>query len=135
MSKQFVQDFEPVIFNKKSKRQNNNNQNNQNNSKPERKYYAGKNKQNKSDVNIRKLENEEIKLPTISLEMRKLIQQTRNNKKWTQEDLARNCGLPKEVIRDYENGKAIVKQSELSKINKALGLNLKKPRPVKMNND
>lgn len=51
---------------------------------------------------MRKIDNEEIKLCVLPfLEMRKLVSlglETRNNKKWTQGDLARNCGLPKETI-------------------------------------
>lgn len=124
----FIQDFEPVIFNKTNKQNQHSNNNNQ------KKYQSGKNIQNKSDVDMRKIDREEIKLATASLDMKKAIQQARCNKKLTQEDLAKLCCLPKEVIRDYENGKAIVKQAELSKINKALGINLRKPKNIKINN-
>ena len=99
------------------------------------KYQAGKNIQNKSDIDMRKIENEEIRLPTSTLDIKKLMQETRTLKGWSQEDLARNCGLPKETIRNYENGKAIVKQSEIAKINRALGIHLKKPKTIQLTKD
>lgn len=125
MSTKFHQDLKPIVFKKTEK-------------KPTdivNKYQSGKNIQNKSDVDLRKIDNEQIKLATATLEMRKCIQEARKKNNITQEELARRCNLPKDVIRDYENGKAIVKQNELSKINKVLGINLKKPKARKIQSD
>lgn len=128
MSNTFVQDYEPVVFRKKT--QTEIAQKDTNTVQKQRS--IGKYINSKSDIDMRKIEREQIKPAIITLEMRKMIQETRNTKGWTQEDLAKNCGLPRDVIKNYENGKAIVKQFELDKINKVLGLKLKKPKAIKM---
>lgn len=102
---------------------------------PTPKYQSGKNIQRKSNIDMRKIDNGEIRLSTATLDIKKAMQEARTGKSWTQEDLARECGLPKDVIRNYENGKGIVKQAELAKINRSLGLNLKKPKPTKITTD
>jgi len=132
MSNRIIQDFEPVIIKKTPTKQE---QIKSGNFTVEQKFQAGKNSQSRQSINMRKIDNEEIKLPTVPHEMKLAIQAARNAKKWTQEELAKNSQLPKEIIRDYENGKAVVKQDELSKINRALGLNLRKPKPIKVNTD
>ena len=133
MSTHQLQDQKPIIIKKRTPHGQKQPKNANTEVKP--RYQAGKNIQNKSSLDMRKIDNQEIQLPTASLEMRKLIQQTRSNKNWTQEDLAKNCDLRKETIRDYENGKAIVKKCELVKINRALGLNIKKPTPIPIGDD
>ena len=80
-----------------------------------------------------KIDNEEIKLPSITNDMRICIQQARCQKKMTQVDLANKCCIPKSIIENYENGSAIPKKSELTKINRALGLNLQMPKLVTTN--
>jgi ribosome-binding protein aMBF1 (putative translation factor) len=130
MSSPNLQDHRTFIIKKKST-----NPNKQENSQTKLKYQAGKNTQNKSDVDMRKIENEKIKLATSTLDIKKSMQEARVSKGWTQDDLAKNCNLPKETIRDYENGKAVVKQVEISKINKALGIQLKKPKTIKLTDD
>ena len=95
----------------------------------EQKKTGGKNVQNKVDVDLRKIENESIKLPTVSHDMKLAIQQGRQALGITQKELATKTNLPIDVIRNYENGTSIVKQNELSLINKILGLHLKKPKP------
>ncbi|AYV84602.1 MAG: helix-turn-helix protein [Hyperionvirus sp.] len=98
---------------------------------PQLKFQSGKNTQKKTDLDLRKVENEEIKLTKMPRELAISMQQARNSKKLTQEKLAQQCGLSKDVIINYENCKAIVKQHELDKINKALGTHLKKPKQQK----
>jgi ribosome-binding protein aMBF1 (putative translation factor) len=132
MSGSVLQDYTPIILKKKPIKQD---QNKQGNAQTKLRYQAGKNIQNKSDINMRKIDNEEIRFATATLDIKKIMQETRSAKGWTQEDLARNCGLPKQIIRDYENGKAIVKQSEIAKINKALGIHIKKPENIKIKSD
>lgn len=105
---------------------------NQNINKKKKRYQGDKNIQNKSTVDMRKIDGEKIKLSTTTLEMRKIIQEARVKVGLTQINLAQQCGLPKEVIRDYENGSAVIKQNELDKINRTLNLQLKKPKPKKI---
>lgn len=132
MSNGVVQDFKPLIIKKNQTKQD---KIKSGNFTVEQKFKGGKNAQTKQDIDMRKLDNEEVKFRTVPHEMKLAIQAARNSKKWTQDELAKNCQLPRETIRDYENGKAIVKQVELSRINKALGLNLKKPKPIKVETD
>ena len=79
-----------------------------------------------------KIDNEEIKLSTISAEMSKSIKNARAEKNLSQVDLAKRCNLAKDRIRDYENGKATPIRGELVIINNVLGLNLKMPKPIKI---
>ena len=95
------------------------------------KYNAGKNRKS-NDESMKKIENEEIKLATSTDEIRKGMIKARTEKKLTQEQLAILCSLPKQTIRDYENGKAIVKLTELQIINKVLGTSLLKPKAIKI---
>lgn len=79
-------------------------------------------------ASARKLEQNEVgHLPTAG-EMGKEIQKARAEKKLTQDQLAQKCNLNVAIIKSYENGTAIVKQQELSLINKQLGLKLHAPR-------
>jgi len=48
------------------------------------------------------------------------IQQVRASKGWNQAKLALMCALPEFVIKSYENGTAVLNQSELDKIMKVL---------------
>lgn len=58
---------------------------------------------------------------TVPLELRKAIQRKRQDKGWTQKDLANNTQIAEATIREYENGKAIVNQAIISKLVKVLG--------------
>lgn len=90
---------------------------------------AGGNKQNTTDVNYSKLDNEEIpKLNISTKDIAHQIHQSRTSKHWTRENLAQACSLPLSTIRDYETQKAIVNGNELVKIGKALGIVIKKPK-------
>ena len=93
---------------------------------------TGKNIQTKNDIDLRKIDKEEIKLAKVTHEMSIAIQQARAAMKLTQEKLSQQCGFSKDVIANYENGKAIVKQHELEKINRVLKIKLKKPKIEKI---
>lgn len=93
---------------------------------------GGRNLQNKTDIDLRKIDREQIRPAKVTREMSKLIQETRNGLGLDQAKLAQMCGLSKDIIRDYENGKAVVHQMHLSKINRALKLNMKKPKAEKI---
>jgi ribosome-binding protein aMBF1 (putative translation factor) len=98
----------------------------------EKKDNGGGNKQTSHDMSTRALETEEIPhLVTTGLDLGKAISSARSSKKLNQADLARLCNVNAGVIRDYENGSAIVESEVLNKINKVLGINLKKPKKVK----
>ena len=118
MSNKQIRDFSNVIFQKKLREK----------SVPKQK------NQNINKNILSKIDNEEIKIPTIPITMSNIIQQKRTEINLTQKDLAIRCNLPQDIIRDYENGKAIPKQSELSKINRILGTNLKIPKPINVEN-
>jgi ribosome-binding protein aMBF1 (putative translation factor) len=62
----------------------------------------------------------------ISLEQSKMISKARNDLKLSQVDLAKNINLKKEIINDYECGKAIIDNKILSKIERALKINVRK---------
>lgn len=90
------------------------------------------NKQITHDMSIRALEADDIpQLVTTGLDLGKSISSARVLKKITQEDLARQCNVNISVIRAYENGTAIVESDILNKINRALGITLKKPKKTK----
>ena len=57
---------------------------------------------------------------TLSQSIRLSIQRKRNEKGWTQKDLANNCQISESIIKDYENGKGIPDQKILTKIMKVL---------------
>lgn len=114
---QNIRDFDPVVLQNRPKTV----------TKP-------KNISQSSAKNIlSKMDNEEIKLPTVPMEMSKEIQNARINKKMSQIDLAKRCNLSKEIIRDYENGTIVPNRFHLSTINHVLGTNIKMPAPIKIN--
>jgi len=92
-----------------------------------KKFSAGGNKQHKGDKNTKILddETEELHHDRVSLTLGKVLQQARQNKEWTQKDLATKCNEKVEVIREYENGKAVPNQTILSKMERCLGVKLR----------
>jgi len=85
------------------------------------------NSNNKTEVNVRKLESEEdtFKHPIVSLSMAKRIAQVRCEKKLTQKDLAMKLSLDVKIIQEYENGKAIPNPNIINKLEKALDAKLR----------
>ena len=87
------------------------------------KFDAGKNSNNRPNINSSKLENEEfpeVKKPSKS--MGQNIQKARLAKKWSRKDLANQCNLQETLLADYENGKVIIPGNHKSLISKKLGI-------------
>ena len=72
---------------------------------------------------------DQVKVSVMSHDLRIAIQQARQDKGWTQEQLAHAVNEAKGNIRDYENGKMVPSGNVIVKMEKALGCKL--PRPVK----
>lgn len=71
-------------------------------------------------------------IPTIkclSKEASLMIQKSRMDKKWTQEQLAKNCNMNVSVIKSIEsgNGKTVYNPSEINVVSRVLGITV--PRP------
>lgn len=94
--------------------------------------YGGKNTQRQSDVDMRKIERGEIRLPTSTKELATQIQQARAAKNLTQDQLDKACSFPTKTIKNYENCTGIVSQNQLNTMSKILGVALKKPKNIKM---
>ena len=62
----------------------------------------------------------------ISLEQSKMISKARCDLKLSQADLAKKINLKKEIINDYECGKAIIDNKILCKIERCLKINVRK---------
>ena len=62
----------------------------------------------------------------ISLEQSKMISKARCGLKLSQSDLAKRINLKKEIINEYECGKAIIDNKILSKIERSLKINVRK---------
>jgi len=93
----------------------------------QQKFGAGGNKQQGTSLNSASLdrETEELKHKSISLDVGKLIQQGRQNKGWSQKDLATKICEKPQIIQDYEAGKGIPNQMVLGKIEKQIGMKLR----------
>ena len=83
-------------------------------------------KQDPESQRLYKLENEDFtsKIKTTTTEQRKAMIQGRISKKLTQKDLANQLGINIKNIQGYENGKTKVNNSEISKIERFLGIKL-----------
>ncbi|XP_048775724.1 endothelial differentiation-related factor 1-like [Ostrea edulis] len=92
-----------------------------------KKYDGGSNRQAKGDKNTAKLdrETEELHHDTVGLDVSKLIQLGRSEKKLTQKDLATKINEKTQVITEYENGRAIPSQQVLAKMERVLGMKLR----------
>nr|CAG4644452.1 EOG090X0ILG [Lepidurus arcticus] len=91
------------------------------------KYGAAQNKHSVTTLNTAKLdqETEELKHDKVPLEIGKLIQKGRQDKGWTQKDLATRVNEKPQVINEYESGKGVPNQAILGKIERAIGLKLR----------
>ena len=77
----------------------------------------------KSQVNnVGKLLNEDVEIKETPKEISKQIQQARNEKKLTQEQLAKKIQENVGEIRDLENGTGVYKPKIVEKIERALGV-------------
>ncbi|XP_058793190.1 endothelial differentiation-related factor 1 [Phymastichus coffea] len=91
------------------------------------KWGGATNKQHTTTKNTAKLdrETEELKLEKVTLDLGKLIQQGRQNKGWSQKDLAMKVNEKTQVINDYEAGRGIPNQMVIGKIERAIGMKLR----------
>nr|CAG4651476.1 EOG090X0ILG [Simocephalus serrulatus]SVE94615.1 EOG090X0ILG [Simocephalus serrulatus] len=91
------------------------------------KYGAATNKHTGTTLNTAKLdqESEELKHQTLSLDIAKLIQKGRQDKGFTQKDLATKINEKPQVITDYEAGRGIPNQQIIGKIERAIGIKLR----------
>nr|CAG4648387.1 EOG090X0ILG [Moina brachiata]SVE93371.1 EOG090X0ILG [Moina brachiata] len=91
------------------------------------KYGAATNKHVGTSLNTAKLdqESEELKHQSLSLDVGKLIQKGRQDKGFTQKDLATKINEKPQVITDYEAGRGIPNQQILGKIERAIGMKLR----------
>jgi ribosome-binding protein aMBF1 (putative translation factor) len=99
-----------------------------------RKHNAGKNPSNKlNQVNANKLDNGELfmgkEMPDFN--MRKHMQQARTEKGWKQKEIAQKLNITAKEYQDYESGKTVPKGRMLDKLNRLLGVSLKKKTPKK----
>lgn len=104
------QDWEPVIFNTSKKSNSTSNSN--------------------KDTNIKAVIEEDVpeKKTVISLSNSKLIQQARQLKKMTQQQLAQKINKDQKTIQLYESGKIIPEYNIMCKIEKTLGIKLNKKK-------
>ncbi|KAF7638424.1 HTH cro/C1-type domain-containing protein [Meloidogyne graminicola] len=92
-----------------------------------KKYFAGQNRQHNVDKNTATLdaETEELHHERVPLSLGLAIQQARQAKEWTQKQLATKINEKVEVVREYENAKAVPNQQILGKLERTLEVKLR----------
>ncbi len=87
------------------------------------------NKQNKPTTSATKIEqkfdDDTFALPKVSHNLQVQLQQARQTKNWTQKQLAQASNITESIVKSYESGKAVPSQQDISKMSKALGVQLK----------
>jgi putative transcription factor len=80
------------------------------------------------NVKINKIEQEteDFRHEKITRDLSLAIQKARNDKGWTRKEFAAKINEKEAVIADYETGKAIPSGIIINKMNKVLGVSLKK---------
>lgn len=112
------QDWNPVVFNLKNKQTPKN--------KPTPDETTVTLKKHHFTTNLQKFDGDDIITPKkLNLSLSKQIQQARTNQKMTQKQLAVKINERVEVVRDYENGKAIPSQQIINKLRRVLNAPLK----------
>ncbi|XP_046366922.1 endothelial differentiation-related factor 1 homolog [Haliotis rufescens] len=93
----------------------------------QKKFSAGANKQSSANKNTAKLDREtdELHHEHVPLDVSKLIQLSRQNKGFTQKELATKINEKPQVINEYESGKAIPNQQVFGKLERVLGVKLR----------
>lgn len=91
------------------------------------KYGAAQNKKAATSKNTAKLdrETEELHHDTVSLDVGRIIQKGRQEKGWTQKELATKINEKPQVINEYERGAAIPNNQVMGKIERAIGMKLR----------
>jgi len=79
-------------------------------------------------VNPKKLEDADATehLPQISTDLKQQIARARQDKGWTQKELAAKINERVTLVADYEAGRGLPDQKIINKMSKALGVTLKK---------
>ena len=87
-----------------------------------KKYGAGGNQQGGTHLNTKKLDDDHdtLKHKTVSLGLKKLLQQERGKAKMTQKDMATAMNDKPQIIQDYEAGRGIPNPQILSKMERVL---------------
>lgn len=87
------------------------------------------NNKNQSSMNAlhveKKADDGDFTLPTVSRGLQTQIQQARQQKGMTQQQLAVACNLQLSVIRSYEQGTCIPNSREMNVMSRVLGITLK----------
>ena len=65
-------------------------------------------------------------------DLKQKIEQARNAKKMTRDDLAKKLGVQAKVIIEYETGKAIPTNAFIAKLEKELGVKLPRAKKVEI---
>ncbi|GKT36407.1 hypothetical protein ADUPG1_009378 [Aduncisulcus paluster] len=75
---------------------------------------------------LRKIEEtDDFEIKRVTKDLGKRMAEGRAVKKWTQDDLAKRCSLKKQVITEYENGKARPVEADIRRIEKALNWHIR----------
>lgn len=94
---------------------------------------GGKNIQSQNDVDMKKIERGEIRLPSSDRELAQKIQQYRMTKKLTQDELNFKCSFAPHTIKNYESMKCVAVQAEIDVMKRVLGVSdLRKPKAIKV---
>ncbi|ODV77883.1 MBF1-domain-containing protein [Suhomyces tanzawaensis NRRL Y-17324] len=93
----------------------------------EKKYGTSNTKSNPEGQRLAKLDDTDdvVQVKKLDVNVGKAIQQARQEKKFTQKDLATKVNEKPNVINDYEAGRAIPNQQLLAKLERALGVKLR----------
>nr|CCC94486.1 conserved hypothetical protein [Trypanosoma congolense IL3000] len=78
-------------------------------------------------ANAKRLEedNETLEVKRIDNSLRMSIQKARQAKGWTQQELAQRISERAGVVTEYENGKAVIEERVVVKMERALGVHLR----------
>merc|ERR1712146_559646 len=95
------------------------------------KMYTGANHGAKKYAQI--MESEDTHVDTVGHDVKIAIQKARQAKGWNQKQLAEAISAKADVIRDYENGKAIPDNALIAKIEKVTGVKLPRAPKKKKN--
>lgn len=93
----------------------------------EKKYGSTNVKGNPEGQRLTKLDNTDdiVAVKKVDVSVGKAISQARQEKKFTQKDLATKINEKPQVINDYEAGRAVPNQQLLGKLERALGVKLR----------
>ncbi|RLV90788.1 Multiprotein-bridging factor 1 [Spathaspora sp. JA1] len=93
----------------------------------EKKYGTSNTKSNPEGQRLTKIDasDDVVAVKKLDANVGKAIQQARQEKKFTQKDLATKVNEKPNVINDYEAGRAIPNQQLLGKLERALGVKLR----------